>query len=113
MAWALTGWRDRASIARDAQQLRVGVAGADRVLVEVRMEVRMVVAGIVAALRVARFGLHESPPAPAGGERRGAARVSIPDRRGARRALVAAGSTGHVRTCSQTHHKRGRRSMYT
>jgi hypothetical protein len=85
-----------------AQQLRARQAGADRVLVEVRI----VDAGaVVAAPRVVRVGLHEIKGLARGG-RRGAARRLGRDPHGARRARVAAGVTGHVRTCARQHRTR-------
>jgi hypothetical protein len=81
-----------------AQRLVVRVAGADRVGVEVRS----VAAGVVAAPRVGRAGLHASKGLARGGHG-GAARRLGHDPRGARRALVAARGTGHVRACSRQH----------
>ncbi len=79
-----------------------GVAGADRVGVEVRS----VGAGhVVAAPRAGRVGAHErerrrrTRNLARGGDRGAARRLGL-DPRGARRALVAARGTGHVRACA-------------
>jgi hypothetical protein len=86
-----------------AQQLVTRRAGADRV--GRRVEPRIVAAGgVVAALRKGRHRLHESRPlglARGGGG--GAARRLGLDPHRARRALVAARGTGHVRTCARQH----------
>jgi hypothetical protein len=88
-----------------AQQLRVGVAGADRVGVEVRSVGDN---GVVTAPRGDRRGHPKRRPrCLAHDGHRGAARRLGLDPRGARRAHVAAGGTGHVRACAQQHHTRG------
>ncbi len=89
-----------------AQQLRVRVAGADRV----RVEERIVGAGVVAAPREGRLGLHEREPRRstrglARGGSGGAARRLGLDPHGARRARVAAPVTGHVRACARRHRR--------
>jgi hypothetical protein len=83
------------------QQLVAGVAGADRVGVEVCIADD----GVVAAPRVGRVALHEwertrgSGLSREGG--RGAALRLGSDPHGARRALIAARSTGDVCPCAR------------
>ncbi len=86
-----------------AQQPVVRGTGADRVRVEVCIVVSR---DVVAAPRVVSVGLHEwerrRPHDLARGGGGGAARRLGLDSHGARRALVAARGTGHVRTCAPT-----------
>ena len=87
-----------------AQQLRVRVAGADRV----RVEPRIAVGGeVVAAPRGGRAGHHGSKRLARGGSG-GAARRLGHDPHGARRAHVAARGAGHVRACAPQHRTRAR-----
>jgi hypothetical protein len=90
-----------------AQQLCVRGAGADRV----GIEVRFVGAGVVvAALREIRSRLPERRiRGLSRGGGGGAARRLGRDPHGARRALVAARISGHVRACARQHRTRGPR----
>jgi hypothetical protein len=80
-----------------AQQLAASPAGAGRVRVEVRIDVE-----VEAAPRVPGVLVHRRHGLARGG-RGGAARRLGLDPHGARRALVAAVGTGHVRACARRH----------
>ncbi len=79
-----------------AQQLVAGDSGADRVGVEPRI---VGASGVVAAPRHGRAGPHGSKQFARSGDG-GAARCLGLDPHGARRAVVAAIGTGHVRACA-------------